>query len=1226
MINEPSMYNSQLKKLKNLDFIENGLVSTVDLGTILPSFKGYLGHNDQKVVKEDCQPMRDLVKPHIDSFNDMIDMRLSKAVQRIQPIEFEYKGGNRLKFEICDAEIYKPSIALQNSRSSGNKLYPAECRIARTTYKAPLMVKIKVFSNGSNILTFKKRLAEVPIMVMSKGCNLYGLDNSQLVKHKEENNEGGGYFIINGSEKLIRLLSAQRRNYPAAVKRTSWKSRGPGYSDLGLVIRCVRDDGAALNNMIHYLTNGTCTICFAMNGQLFYIPFIVIIRALTNECDFTVYGDLMNYNKRLSDNYGRCLKAMLRQLLEVKITSQTSALMYIGLRFRDKLQDIPHCYSDEEIGRRVIEESIFTHLDEFRQKYQFAVFCVRKLFALAENRCKPDPIDTTMMHELVLPGQVYLSVLVEKMQMWLRMQRGSFLKTIESKNATVNSLQSLLQTMFSQPATVITRGMEHFLATGNVSARCSVASLQTSGWVIMAERINILRYLAHFRSVHRGSALMSMRSSSVRRLCPESFGFICPVNTPDGGLCGILTHLSAHCYVSTDNDNTIDLIDMLISHGMTPDEDFKFERNNNDTYEIQLDGLVIGKINKSDANNLFQFLREQKAIGNASVPKFLEICLIESCYEGENSLYPGVYLFSSANRMMRPVFNIATRTVEYVGTMEQVYMGIASEEKSFITGHTTHYELIPYSFMSFVAALTPFSEFNQSPRNMYQCQMGKQAVGTACHYMLGRSDNKLYQLVNAQSPLVKTRSYEFYDMDQYPSGINAVVAVLSYTGYDMEDAMIINKASSDRGFGKTLIYTTEVFDISDRGKKGKQSNYFYRSPENKSIINYVDVDGLPIVGVMYSQSDPLYSYISQETGEVTVVKYKKDEAAIVVQIALIGSDTIGSSSTRACVLFQKCRDPIIGDKFSSRHGQKGVCSKLYPVTDLPFNEHGITPDIIFNPHGFPSRMTLGMMLEFLTAKSGAILGKPIDASPFQFDDDRDDEVSSFDFFGEILRRCGFSHHGTEIMYSGITGETLEVSVFTGMVFYQRLRHMVSDKFQVRRTGCYDVVTRQPLKGRKRGGGIRVGEMERDAILAHGCAFTLVDRLLNCSDRAIVNQCDDKFRKDDGLQNVERGCSANTSLREARRCEIVVFEFHLRTKFGVSELFHLLSFGTVHICRKCGIIGTLVRAEDGRICKLCSQSKDICKIALPYVLTYLIAELSSVNIATVLTLNNVKSIK
>lgn len=246
---------------------------------------------------------------------------------------------------------------------------------------------------------------------------------------------------------------------------------------------------------------------------------------------------------------------------------------------------------------------------------------------------------------------------------------------------------------------------------------------------------------------------------------------------------------------------------------------------------------------------------------------------------------------------------------------------------------------------------------------------------------------------------------------------------------------------------------------------------------------------------------------------------------------------------------------MIGDKFASRHGQKGVCSQLWPVENMPFTESGMTPDIIFNPHGFPSRMTIGMMIESMAGKSATLHGFVHDATPFKFSENQ----PASEHFGELLKKAGYNYYGTERMYSGVDGREMEADIFFGVVYYQRLRHMVADKYQVRTTGPVDTLTHQPVKGRKRAGGIRFGEMERDSLLAHGSSFLLQDRLFNCSDRSLA-----------------------------------------------------------YVCRKCGsVLSPLIEKPDGDVvrkwvCPACQTGDFVDTISMPYVFRYLAAELAGIN--------------
>lgn len=286
-------------------------------------------------------------------------------------------------------------------------------------------------------------------------------------------------------------------------------------------------------------------------------------------------------------------------------------------------------------------------------------------------------------------------------------------------------------------------------------------------------------------------------------------------------------------------------------------------------------------------------------------------------------------------------------------------------------------------------------------------------------------------------------------------------------------------------------------------------------------------------------------------------KYKSSETAFIFDVKLLGDDRYNSCQ-KVAITFLIRRDPVIGDKFANRHGQKGICSFLWPQEDMPFTENGIIPDIIFNPHGFPSRMTIGQMIETLAGKVGAMQGKVFDSTPFNFSE----KNHASHHYGKMLEETGFNYYGTERLYSGVDGRKLEAKIFIGVVYYIRLRHMVGDKYQVRSTGPIDQITRQPVKGRKRAGGIRFGEMERDSLLAHGTSFLLQDRLFNCSDRTIV-----------------------------------------------------------HLCRKCGSIISpyLVKSTNPEVqsnlwsCKTCDDADNVVKVAIPFVLQYLVSELASVNI-------------
>lgn len=386
--------------------------------------------------------------------------------------------------------------------------------------------------------------------------------------------------------------------------------------------------------------------------------------------------------------------------------------------------------------------------------------------------------------------------------------------------------------------------------------------------------------------------------------------------------------------------------------------------------------------------------------------------------------------------------------------------------------------------------------------------------GTALKF---RTDNKTYRLQTGQTPVVRPPLHNEYGLDNFPNGTNAIVAVISYTGYDMDDAMILNKSAHERGFGHGTIYKTKKIDLSEddksqRGRSTAVTSKFGFAPGQMIKASWrttLDDDGFVHVGFKVKEGDiiaashsvtwdPIEGEYKNRDGQTRLHRYKEPEDAFVEEIKLIGNENGSSEPCQAIsIRFRIPRAPVIGDKFSSRHGQKGVCSQKWPAIDMPFSESGMQPDIIINPHAFPSRMTIGMFVESLAGKSGALHGLAQDSTPFKFKDKAGE--TAIEYFGHQLKRAGYNYYGNEPMYSGITGEELAADIYMGVVYYQRLRHMVNDKFQVRTTGPVTPLTGQPIKGRQKGGGIRVGEMERDALLAHGTAFLLQDRLMNCSD-------------------------------------------------------------------------------------------------------------------------------
>ena len=1089
--------------------------------------------------------LSEAIDPHIESFNALLEKgRLLEASlrdigtkvcldghrespgERKERIEMERprERRNHLSIRVREVFLDKPAIPPTNKVSTKNReIFPAECRERHATYKGKLRCRLEFKVNDGNSYESIRELGQLPIMLRTNKCHLQNHTPAQLVQAKEESEELGGYFIVNGIEKMIRMMIVPRRNYPIAIIRPSFASKGPGYSKFGIHIRCVRPDETSQSNYLHYLNDGNINFRFLWRKNEYLVPVVMVLKALIETNDREIFEGLVGPagSKRVKNTFvTERLELLLRTYKAYNLKGKSETRAELGAKFRPVL-GVHEDMSDRNVGDEFLRKVVLVHLgnvdvteSQDYDKFNLLLFMIRKLYTLAAGDCAMDNPDAVSTQEILLPGFLYGMVLKERIDEWLKniqIAVQEWASAPERPRFTDTDFFDVFPDRLVRKVNENVAGhLEYFLATGNLVSPSGLDLQQTSGFTITAEKINFYRFISHFRMVHRGSFFAQLKTTTVRKLLPESWGFLCPVHTPDGSPCGLLNHLSHKCKITTSNLDVSSLPRLLAHLGVTG----SFSAPGDDNIVIQLDGRILGFCSRRQARTVSDTLRFWKVEGSHGIPIELEIGYIP---DEEGGQYPGIYLSSQPARMIRPVRYLPLDKADYVGPFEQPFLSIAVTDDDIESGETTHIEHSPTNILSIVANQTPFSDFNQSPRNMYQCQMSKQTMGTPGTSLRYRADNKTYLLQTGQTPVVRPPLYNEYGLDNYPNGTNAVVAVISYTGYDMDDAMILSKSAHERGFGDGTIYKIKVISLGEGRSSSSVRNITrlfgfasnsYVSAATKRII---DTDGLPRIGSMIHENDPLcashnvtYDPLQtsldacpyNSTDEHTILhKYKDSEVCFVESVTLMGNENGIEPLQSVSIKLRVPRSPVIGDKFSSRHGQKGVCSQKWPSVDMPFSESGIIPDIIINPHAFPSRMTIGMFVESLAGKSGALHGLAQDGSPWRFSE----EDTAAEYFGTQLRAAGYNYHGNEPMYSGITGKEFAADIFVGVVFYQRLRHMVNDKFQVRTTGPVSNLTGQPIKGRAKGGGIRVGEMERDALLAHGCAFLLQDRLLNCSD-------------------------------------------------------------------------------------------------------------------------------
>lgn len=669
--------------------------------------------------------------------------------------------------------------------------------------------------------------------------------------------------------------------------------------------------------------------------------------------------------------------------------------------------------------------------------------------------------------------------------------------------------------------------------------------------------------------------------SGPRALQPSQWGMVCPTDTPDGESCGLVKTLTMTSHVTTDQPEG-PLETLAINLGMEDADLLNGEDlHSTETFTIFLNGRPIG-VHK----NPKKFIENFRSLRRKG---YINECI--SIYQNENQR--SIFISSDGGRLIRPLVVVKDMKplvgpkevrqliagllsftdlirkglIEYLDVNEENETLIALSENT-IKPATTHLEIAPFTILSCVAGVIPYPHHNQSPRNVYQCAMGKQAIGTIGYNQLIRTDTLLYLLLYPQRPLVETKAIHLIHYDELPAAQNASVAIMSYSGYDIEDAVIMNKASLDRGFGRTILvkrfeaplkkYENGTADFCApppdmEGFKGKNL------PNALKRFHALGPDGIAEVGTKLENGDvymnkqsPTKTQLGPGETKATDIEFRPTPCTYKGPVHSYVDRVILTSNPQnqylIKMIFRQTRRPELGDKYSSRHGQKGVIGLIVPQEDMPFSEQGIVPDLIMNPHGMASRMTIGKMLELIAGKAGVLEGKFKDGTAFAGD--------KLDGLGKILLNHGFSYTGKDFLTSGITGQPHEAYIFFGPIYYQRLKHMVLDKMHGRSRGPKALLTRQPTEGRAKEGGLRLGEMERDCLIGYGASNLLNERLMLSSD---------------------------------------VFK--------------------VVVCNNCGLIGY------SNTCTYCKEKANLTGINIPYACKLLFQELESMNIKPILKLSD-----
>ncbi|KAL8153604.1 hypothetical protein V2J09_011364 [Rumex salicifolius] len=1075
------------------EFLASPIKSTVDKFQLVPEFL----------------KVRGLVREHLDSYNYFV----TKGIQKIVRVN------NRV------TSSFNPEFYLE--------------------YAAPIKVDIEyaMQHNDKVHMGFKKdrTIGLMPIMLRSCRCVLYGKDESELARLGECPLDPGGYFVVKGTEKVI-LMQEQLSN--------------------NRIITDVDKKG----NLIASVTSSTATTrsktVFVLEKEKIYVqinqfqskvPIIVVMKAMGMESEQEIV-QMVGRDPR----YSALLLPSIAECANEKVITQQQALDYL----ETKVKKSPFFAASAEQEHRalvILRDTFIAHVpvrrNSFHQKCIYAAVMLRRMLEAFLNKDAVDDKDYVGNKRFELSGQL-ISMLFEDLFKTMNndlKRKADMVLTKTNRSSSFDFSQHL-------GTERITAGLERALSTGNwCIQRFRVDRKGVSQVLARLSFIGAMGYMTKISPQFE----KSRKVSGPRALQPSQWGMLCPCDTPEGEACGLVKNLALMTHVTTDEEEA-PLVSLCFVLGVEDLENLSGEElHSADSFLVIFNGLILGKHTRPQqfANSLRRLRRAGK------IGEFVSVFV--------NEKQRCVYVASDGGRVCRPLV-IADKGVSRIkqdhmrelldgartfddflrdGLIE--YLDVNEENNALIalyendaTVETTHIEIEPFTVLGVIAGLIPYPHHNQSPRNTYQ---------------LNRMDTLLYLLVYPQRPLLTTKTIELVGYDKLGAGQNATVAVMSYSGYDIEDAIVMNKSSLDRGFGRCIVMKkkTTVLLKNDLKKENDRILCPTREGHFAEKMQALDEDGIAAPGqiirpddILINKESPVVTKSGTPGAEIshwpTPLRHSgpAGQAAVVERVGLCSSNDNKQNSIK--LIIRETRRPEVGDKFSSRHGQKGVCGTIVQQEDFPFTEQGICPDLIMNPHGFPSRMTVGKMIELLGGKAGVSCGKFHYGTAFGEPSGHADTVEAI---SATLVKSGFSYSGKDFIYSGITGYPLQSYIFMGPIYYQKLKHMVLDKMHARGIGPRVLLTRQPTEGRARNGGLRVGEMERDCLIAYGASMLIYERLMLSSDP---------------------------------------FE--------------------VQVCRECGLLGYYNHKLKTAVCSTCRKSgENLSTMKLPYACKLLFQELQSMNI-------------
>ncbi len=1052
--------------------------------------------------------------------------------------------------------VHPPEVTEANGYK--HKLTPMEARLRNLNYMSSVEVRFEVYEDG-----VRKdipddgwvHIGEIPMMVKSNGCNLNrGIVEETIYDHKipqadydqflidskEDPREPGGYFIIGGTERVLitledlapnRIMVEYSERYGTAVETAKVFSQKEGYRAL---------------TQVEKKKDGILMVSVPAVPQA--IPLVALMKALGMESDKEIHDLIYS-----DDGMELTIMANIENSFNTKdyppngFHTQDDAIAYLERTFA---QGQAKEYRIKKV-ESILDRSLLPHLGDSREdRKKKAIFLGRiakSVLELSLKKRKEDDKDHYANKRLKLSGDLMEDLFRTSFTSLIKDLKYQLERNFGRKKAEYNIASSIRPDLF-------THKLIHALATGNwVGGRAGVSQL--------LDRTSNMSAMSHLRRI-TSSLTRSQPHFEARDLHPTQWGRLCPSETPEGQNCGLVKNAALIIDVShaaqeqqvykrlkelglesvNEEETRVFLNGDLVGCSRDPQrfvDEIRGQRRIaalpntiNIHYDPEMNEIVIncddGRLRRPllvlrDGRTLLtrtqvEQVRESLHSENEEALTWDELFTLGVIEwidaEEEEDAFVLVSPYDLPNRCPCCNHALSETDVDWMnpGKAEDCILTCRWCDQTFtlptkITPEHTHLEVDPMIILGVAAGIVPYPEHNSAPRVTMGAGMAKQALGISTANYRIRPDTRGHLMHYPQVPMVQTQTMDFMGYKYRPAGQNFCIAVMCYHGYNIEDAIVMNKSSVQRGLGRSTFmrsYRAEerLYPGGDKDHFTNLSDVDVTGMRDEEKYANLDEDGLISPESFVEGSDVLIGKISpprfmedENAGVLSTHKYRETSVTVRPgEKGYVDSVIVTASENGSRLVRVKVRDeriPELGDKFCSRFGQKGVVGRLVDQWDMPFTSSGITPDIVVNPHGIPSRMTVGHVLEMIAGKVGSMEARTIDGTAFSGE--------SEDSIRDGLVRNGFTRSGKEIMYDGRTGHMVEADIYTGVIFYEKLHHMVSGKLHYRSRGPVQILTRQPTEGRSRQGGLRFGEMERDCLIGHGVAMVIKDRLLDQSD-------------------------------------------------------------------------------------------------------------------------------